>query len=341
MATNNFKPFSIGAGANVISQADYEALASLVTGFQSGKASSAQINKALRQGTVMASILAQYISDLSGADVLDNGIPATILTNFKTAVQSAAKAAAIPVMTGVVGQARNLSMSVTAASATAMVTADEIIVGTALGGSQYRIGNFSKTINLATTGAGGMDTGTVPATGFVAIYAIYNPTTGASALLAVNATSAVAPEVYGGANMPSGYSSSALISVWGISSSKFIPGFQTGRSIKTQQITILTTSSPVTTPTVLSITPGAPLNSRKISIALNVTQTNSGTACGLVLQADTSGIGAQGQLSSTSSGTSSSGMIMELPVIVSGQVYYLMNNSNPGNFSAKTVGYEI
>ncbi|MGF6474898.1 hypothetical protein ABIE06_001718 [Pantoea dispersa] len=83
MATNNFKAFGIGAGANVTSQADYEALAALLTGFQSGKASSAQINKALRQSTVMAYVLAQFISDSASVDVLDNGNPATILANLK------------------------------------------------------------------------------------------------------------------------------------------------------------------------------------------------------------------------------------------------------------------
>lgn len=84
MATNNFKPFGIGAGANVTSQADYETLAALLTGFQSGKASSSQINKALRQSTVMASILAQFISDSAGVDVLDNGNTASILANLKS-----------------------------------------------------------------------------------------------------------------------------------------------------------------------------------------------------------------------------------------------------------------
>lgn len=84
MATNNFKPFGIGAGANVTSQSDYEALAALLTGFQSGKASSAQINKALRQSTVMASVLAQFISDSAGVDVLDNGNTASILANLKS-----------------------------------------------------------------------------------------------------------------------------------------------------------------------------------------------------------------------------------------------------------------
>jgi len=83
MATNNFKSFGIGAGANVTSQADYEVLTALLTGFQSGKASSAQINKALRQSSTMAYVLAQFISDSTSVDVLDNGAPATILANLK------------------------------------------------------------------------------------------------------------------------------------------------------------------------------------------------------------------------------------------------------------------
>lgn len=86
MATNNFKAFGIGAGANVTSQADYEALTALLTGFQSGKASSAQINKALRQSSTMAYVLAQFISDSASVDVLDNGTPATIIANMKAAM---------------------------------------------------------------------------------------------------------------------------------------------------------------------------------------------------------------------------------------------------------------
>lgn len=73
MATNDFKPFATGAGANVTSQAEWEALAALLTGFQSGKASSAQVNKAIRQALFIASALAQYTADKSGLDVLDDG----------------------------------------------------------------------------------------------------------------------------------------------------------------------------------------------------------------------------------------------------------------------------
>nr|WP_240155281.1 hypothetical protein [Pantoea multigeneris] len=73
MATNNFKPFSTGINANVIAQADYEALDALINGFQAGKASSAQINKALRQSTFVAAALAQFLVNKNGTDVLDNG----------------------------------------------------------------------------------------------------------------------------------------------------------------------------------------------------------------------------------------------------------------------------
>lgn len=73
MAINDFKPFATAAGANVMSQADYQALEALITGFQSGKASSAQVNKALRQATFVAAALAQFVSDKTGVDVLDDG----------------------------------------------------------------------------------------------------------------------------------------------------------------------------------------------------------------------------------------------------------------------------
>ncbi|HHA1388047.1 TPA: hypothetical protein ACOEDK_004852, partial [Enterobacter kobei] len=73
MAKNDFKPFATGAGANVMSQADWEALPALLTGFQSGKASSAQMNKAFRQACFIASGIAQFVCNASGQDVLDDG----------------------------------------------------------------------------------------------------------------------------------------------------------------------------------------------------------------------------------------------------------------------------
>ncbi|MCA7083379.1 hypothetical protein K7G19_07170 [Cupriavidus sp. DB3] len=266
MATSDFLPFATGAGANVMSQADWEALAQRLSGFQSGVAQSAQLNKAWRQASIMAAVLAQFIADQSGEDAVDDGTTATLLANLKAAAGASS--------VGVVGSMRNGRMSVAAASSTATFTADEIIVETALGGLTYRLPSFSKTINLATTGAGGMDTGTAPANGYVALYAIYNPTTGASALLARNATSSAQPEVYGGANMPAGYTASALVSVWPTNASgQLVIGIQDGREIALAPVTVIasdTTASSMT-PTNISVASVVPRNAKHVSGSISIT----------------------------------------------------------------------
>ena len=86
MATNEFKPFSIAGGANIISQADYEALAALSTGFSSGVAKANEINKVLRQASFIAAALAQYTANKSGQDVLDNGDLNGFITKMTTAL---------------------------------------------------------------------------------------------------------------------------------------------------------------------------------------------------------------------------------------------------------------
>ena len=73
MATNNFKPFATAANANVTAQADWETLPALLSGFMAGKASSAQVNKAIRQASFIAAAIAQYTANKSGLDVLDDG----------------------------------------------------------------------------------------------------------------------------------------------------------------------------------------------------------------------------------------------------------------------------
>lgn len=83
---NQFKPFAIGENANVTSQSDWEALDALSKGFQSGKASSAQVNKALRQATFIASALAQYTANKYGQDVLDDGNLDNFVTLFMQAL---------------------------------------------------------------------------------------------------------------------------------------------------------------------------------------------------------------------------------------------------------------
>ncbi|AOJ93306.1 hypothetical protein WK22_10515 [Burkholderia multivorans] len=266
MAINNFKPFAVGAGANVMTQADYEALAALLTGFQSGTAQSQQLNKVWRQSSIMSAVLAQFIVDLTGQDAIDDGATATLLANLKMAVQAQSAA--------VVGQTRNLVMSVTAASTSATLTADEIVVGTALGGQKYLLKQFSNTINLATTGAGGMDTGTAPTSGNVAIYAIFNPTTGATALLAQDA-STLRSNVYTGANMPSGYTASALVSVWGTNSSgQLNVGYARDRTVYGTSTQAFSTSTPQSSFTRVSFA-NVPVNATSVSGTILLTNDSS------------------------------------------------------------------
>lgn len=73
MAKNDFKPFATAANANVTAQADWETLPALLSGFMAGKASSAQVNKAIRQASFIAAALAQYTTNKSGLNVLDDG----------------------------------------------------------------------------------------------------------------------------------------------------------------------------------------------------------------------------------------------------------------------------
>lgn len=97
MAINNFKPFAIGAGANVTSQEDWEALESLSTGFQSGKAASAQVNKAIRQATTISAVVGQFIADNSSSDALDDGNVAMLLTSLQDALNNNLPAASTTV----------------------------------------------------------------------------------------------------------------------------------------------------------------------------------------------------------------------------------------------------
>ncbi|HAV9951288.1 hypothetical protein LUS38_17495 [Escherichia coli] len=82
---NDFKAFALDPNANVMSQADWEGLPALLAGFSSGKASSAQVNKAIRQTTTIAALVGQFIAN-SGIDALDNGDVAGLVTKFTNAL---------------------------------------------------------------------------------------------------------------------------------------------------------------------------------------------------------------------------------------------------------------
>lgn len=86
MPVVDFIPYATGAGANVESQATYVADPTTAAGQAIGLARSAVFNKIWRQSAFMASVVANFVSEVLVIDVLDDGDLPTAITNFKNAL---------------------------------------------------------------------------------------------------------------------------------------------------------------------------------------------------------------------------------------------------------------
>ncbi|MBR7961259.1 hypothetical protein KDW41_12465 [Burkholderia vietnamiensis] len=232
----------------------------------------------------------------------------------------------------VIGSVRNLAMSIPAASATATLTADQIIVGSALGGQTFVLSNFNKTINLATNGAGGMDTGAAPVNGTVAVYAIYNPTTGASALLGYNEGAVTpAPTIYPGSNMPAGYTASALVSALLTNASgQMQPVVQVDREISVATSLFAQTSTQIASLTQGTI--GVPKCAKTFSGWGSVNTTN-GVNSQVNIAGTAANIGGQ-QIAGASptSGVTVGGRFSNIPLLTP-QKYYWSSFLSSGTFN--------
>lgn len=88
MATNEILPFAQGVGANVQSQMDYTAEPLRSSGNVAGIARSNVNNKALRQASVIAAGIAQFMADRQANNITDSATPANISAWMALAVQS-------------------------------------------------------------------------------------------------------------------------------------------------------------------------------------------------------------------------------------------------------------
>src|SRR6185312_8334237 len=129
-----------------------------------------------------------------------------------------------PYSIGVVGEARNLK--VVRSSATVLsITADEIIVSVGLGGQCFRIANFSQTLTITNVGIGGNDVaiGTPGAVDY-SVYAAFDLATGGVGVFGCLG-SVSNGSCYSGANAPSGYTATALVSSLKLNSSSQFASF--------------------------------------------------------------------------------------------------------------------
>jgi hypothetical protein len=112
-------------------------------------------------------------------------------------------------------------------------TIEQIVAAVSLGGLAYLGTGLSLSFSGASTGAGGMDTGSMPVSADLSVYAIYNPTTATWSTLGCAGTVSNG-SIYSGTHMPSGYTASQLIFSGKTDSSGNIVAFvQTGRKVGT------------------------------------------------------------------------------------------------------------
>ncbi|WP_284603638.1 phage tail protein [Dickeya dadantii] len=230
---------------------------------------------------------------------------------------------------GVIGMTRNATMNIPSASSSATFTADEIIVGTALGGNQYRIGLFKKTIDLTKNGVGGMDTGTVPDEGFVGIYAIYNPATMASGLLAVNATSVKLAEIYNGTNMPDGYTASALLTVVPVKAGKFTVLSVFGRQVHIPGVRVYS-GLPNTSGVDIPVSKFIPLNTRTISGVLRQSSTGDGLVS-ITVSSNLSPVSGQQMTNYVFANMEVSNNYADILIVDEGHIVAAASNATSGN----------
>ena len=200
--------------------------------------------------------------------------------------------------------------------------------GTLLGQS------YSQTLNTATSGAGGLDTGSLAASTWYYVYAIYNPaTTTPGVLMSLSAT---AP------TLPSGYTFSSLIgTVYSDGSSHLAAFKQVGNRISFPKINVLSTTTVQSSWTSLSIASAVPPNAKTCN---GILATTGGTASqNVFIAADASGTGEQ-QFESAGSGSTSSGTFAAFSIISPQTVYYIANDgagSGTANFSIFVSSYTI
>ena len=242
-----------------------------------GSANVAFSNAFIVQGTADSGLSgAQFLGAL-GTGLLKNTTTTGVLS---TAVAGTDYAAATA---GTIGGV-NVSASLSAVNTQVTVTADEVCVSVSLGGNKYILGSYSQLFNSANTGAGGMDTGSLPTSGFVAIYAIYG--TNGTSILGVNASTS-SGMIYSGVNMPSGYTYSCLLGIWPTNSTpKMIVGILSGRQMGIVGVKVVSGGT-VTSATSVSLSSCVPPGAKNVSgYITNASSTNGNS---LTVQLDTTG----------------------------------------------------
>ncbi|SDR37739.1 hypothetical protein SAMN05443245_5260 [Paraburkholderia fungorum] len=246
----------------------------------------------------------------------------------------------------IVGQFSNLKASAASGATSVTFTADTIVVGTALNGLTYRLTGFSQTFTPSTAGAGGMDTGSATAGTIVAVYAGYNPSTGATTIFGTLEGSAAAPTVYAKANAPSGYTATSLLAVVPISTTvnAFAPFNVTNRATAAASTLFLngTTSATSLTSYTSFTTASVPKTAAFMTGSISVTNSISSNSH-VLLASSTAGTGAY-DIACNSNGVGGTSSAFRLALSTPQTIAYAAYGSSASNvvtYGLLVNGWEI
>ena len=174
-----------------------------------GSANISLANKFIVQGTTDSGLSSAQFLGALGTGIVKNTTSTGVLSIATAGTDYA------PATISLIG-ATNVAAVLATAGTSVTFTASEVTVGTALGGTKYTMGSFSQTFNGSGTGIGGMDTGSIPTSGYVALYAAWNGTS--QGIFGCSTATSYGP-AYTGANAPSGYTQTCLLGIWPTNSS--------------------------------------------------------------------------------------------------------------------------
>lgn len=193
-------------------------------------------------------------------------------------------------------------------------------------------------VNIATSGAGGLDTGVEANDTWYYIWIIYNRVSDiVSALLSVSSTSPT---------MPSGYDFKALVGVVrNDSSGNFVPFQQFGRKIWIPDTNVFTAKAGSVTYVLESITSLVPPNAKTISGSFGCSSQTAAPS-GIGIAGNDSGLGAQLFSTATATGGTFSNFLavapfVDIPLVQTTQGFYWKASNTNANYRVNLSAYTI
>jgi hypothetical protein len=240
----------------------------------------------------------------------------------------------------VTGSTAGLAGSSLGANQLASWTVSQLIAATTIGGQLFKGTGLTLSFNGASAnGPNAMDTGSMPLSNDLSIYAIYNPVTNTWATLGYAGSSQNAP-IYPGGHMPAGYVASALLWAGVTDSSRHFQTFaQFGGIVYTANVTVASgfSGGSLTSTTLAAIVPAAALTAQISAFAGTNGVYDNLIISGSITVGFTT-LGVVCILAANSLGLQVTGGFCPLPTP---QTVWLLTSNGVGNFTVKANGYTI